>query len=81
MSTPALCSRTHGSASKLHLSTGETNANLGSERGETPNKKGRMSVKLCNYQQVNYSYRDSSWHTAPGTATAHESEQKGIFNC
>lgn len=51
------------------------------ERGETPNEKDRMSVKLHNYQQVNYSYRDSSWHTAPGTATAHESEQKGIFNC
>lgn len=51
------------------------------DRRETPNEKDRMSVKLCNYQQVNYSYRDSSWHTAPGTATAHESEQKGIFNC
>lgn len=51
------------------------------ERGDTPNEKDRMSVKLCNYQQVNYSYKDSPWHTAPGTATAHESEQKGILNC
>lgn len=25
------------------------------ERGETPNEKDRMPVKLCNYQQVNYS--------------------------
>lgn len=46
------------------------------ERGETPNEKDTMSVKLCNY-----SYRDSPWHTAPGTATAHESEQKGVLNC
>lgn len=64
VTTPALCSRTHGSASKLHLSTGETNANLCSEREETPNEKDRMSVKLCNYQQVNYSYRFPLAHSS-----------------